>query len=267
VKAILQQIVNMKQAVLLPLMLLLAAGFVRAQDSNPGKTDSLNEILGTYQFEGNKNIVRKQDNTLLLDFLGQGKTSLTPLTKNRFRVDHVNPEAIIEFVKDSAGVVHHFRWIQDIGTLKWIRKDDKASSGDLNEQGTEGMYAGRYLERKKNKELIVKEEEGMVTAHVTGEGTLLTLLPNTENQLVYKSGDLQLFLNFQKITAGSSLLLFLIDRSITSLSLTHIHFLLPMQDKRLMNVTCKNRNGHYLFVYYKILLSLLPQFAFCLQLL
>jgi hypothetical protein len=76
-----------------------------------------------------------------------------------------------------------------------------------------------------------------------------------------------LFLNFQKKTAGSSLLLFLIDRSITSLSLTHIHFLLPMQDKRLMNVTCKNRNGHYLFVYYKILLSLLPQFAFCLQLL
>ncbi len=159
--------------------------------------------MGTYQFEGNKNIIRKQDQTLIVEFAGHGKTSLTPITKNRFRVDNVSPEAIIEFVKDSFGTVQQLRWMQDIGTLKWIRKDDKTPTQNSNEQqGSEGMYEGRYLEQKRNMECIVKEEGGKITAHVTGEGTPLNLLPNSVNQLVYKSGDFQISLNFEKKKNG-----------------------------------------------------------------
>src|SRR3989337_1278875 len=116
----------MKKSFFLSALFLMASG-LRAQNKNPNKQDSLNEILGTYQFESDKYFIKKQDGKLFLHFPSQGKTTLTPLTQTRYRVDRVNPEATIEIVKDSLGKVHQFRWIQNIGMLKWKRIDEKTS--------------------------------------------------------------------------------------------------------------------------------------------
>lgn len=193
----------MRNILLLSLLILHVSGSLNAQSTTSTKEDSLNTILGTYQFEKTKYIIRKQDDKLLLDLPGQGMVTLTQLTGNRFRADYVKPEAIVEFIKDSSGIVREFRWIQDIGALKWNRIGDEGIATVTNEKkGNGSRYEGRYQDQKKRMKLVVKEEGNKITTQVLGEGTKLELLPVSADHFVYKSGDLQFFLNFQKEQNG-----------------------------------------------------------------
>lgn len=192
----------MKKALLLSLAFLLLHEYSGAQNAAAG-ADSLDQILGTYQFVEDKYIISKQDDKLILDFAGQGKTGLTPISKDRFRADRVHPDAFVEIVKDSLGMPNGFRWIQDIGTLKWNRVDDKTSLSTSEKQTVDGgMYAGRYRQQKGGMELVIKEAGSEITLKVAGERSHLKLLPVSAGQLVFKLGNLQMFFNFEKQQNG-----------------------------------------------------------------
>lgn len=193
---------DMKTALLFPLIFLVILAPSKAQNI-PSNTDSLRELVGSYEFAAVKLIIRMQDEKLLLDFPGQGQVGLTPVTSTRFRADHVRPEAIIEFVKDSLGRVSLFRWIQNIGTLKWNRiNDDGTSPHAAGQQETSGPYEGRYKLRKSLLELVLTEDQNQLKAKVTGEGTQLTLSGVSANEFAFKSGGLNIYLRFQKMQNG-----------------------------------------------------------------
>ena len=194
---------GMKNILLLSVLVLFTFGCLKAQSTTATKKDSLDGILGTYRFAATKYIIRKQDDRLLIEFPGQGKVGLTQITGNRFRAEQVRPEAIIEFVKDSSGIVNQLRWIQDMGTLKWTRTGDGDGPSVTGEQKRNGgRYEGMYQAQKNRLKLIVKEEGSNITTQVLGEGTRLELVPVTADHFVYKSGDLQIFLNFQNEREG-----------------------------------------------------------------
>ncbi|HTE32250.1 MAG TPA: M1 family metallopeptidase [Chryseolinea sp.] len=193
----------MKNTLLWILALFLVLESSKAQNVVSNQEDSIGKILGTYQFATGKYTVRKRDEKLIIDFPGQGYASLTQIAGNKFRADHVNPEAIIEFLKDSLGRIFEFRWSQDVGLLKWTRVKEEGDSPVTNKQkDSAGGYEGRYRDQKKRMELVVREEEGKLKTQVTGEGTQLDFLPVSADHFMYKSEDLQIFINFQKKEKG-----------------------------------------------------------------
>src|SRR5882672_1283894 len=107
------------------IMLMISFDPLFAQKKNAGKkSDSFDELLGTYQPLVDSLIkfnVKKENKNLILEIVGQGKTQLSRISVNRFRMKQVKPEANVEFIKDGQGIVQKFLWIQEIPKFEWIR--------------------------------------------------------------------------------------------------------------------------------------------------
>src|ERR1035437_2666018 len=96
-----------------------------AQESGSGqKENAFDELVGIYQGKidsSERFIIKMENNRLMLEITGQGKTDLIPLSGNRFKLNHVKIETIVQFVKDSLGNIQKLIWFQKIPKIEWTR--------------------------------------------------------------------------------------------------------------------------------------------------
>jgi hypothetical protein len=123
-----------------------------------------------------------KDGKLMLQIVGQGVTTLTPLSSFTFRPEHVRPVATMKFQKDSLGRIDRLEWVQENRGIKWSRIGGPPSrySGDYRANGN--PY---YV-------LHITDSGGRLKAH-TGDEADSVLGPVDQNHFVVrrKEGDLR----------------------------------------------------------------------------
>jgi hypothetical protein len=189
----------MRRLFFLPLLLILGPSFKASaqssqssQSSQSAQSSYLDSLVGRYrnpididlQF-----IIKRNAEKLILAVPGQGQTGMVALGNDRFRPNHVKPEAIIQFVRDSTGQIRWLQWHQDhknSSVGEWIRQTDAASSG----------YAGRYkLKSDPYKIFHIREENGKLSYQLN-QGPYFDLEPTGTNKYRSIVGDFRFDLEF-----------------------------------------------------------------------
>ena len=158
------------------------------------------DYVGNYFFKldtASRIVIRKENNGLTMEFVGQGRVSIANIGKERFSVSRVRPKAVIEFKRDAAGAVTRFNWIQPIPTFHFARITS-ANVDTLAEEanGNLSKYIGNYrLTSNRFRILKVRIENGVLTAQSTNEGRLI-LTHDSGNRFVLVDGDLKLVYDF-----------------------------------------------------------------------
>lgn len=138
-------------------------------------------------------IIRKENNGLTLEIVGQGKSPMTYISENRFSLNMVRPKAIIEFSKDPAGNIEKFKWLQNLPKLNWIKT---SVSLPTKKNGDLGKYAGDYkLGNNSYKSIKIRVQKNHLTAQATDEGTY-QLDSASKNSFLYQLGDLKIVYEF-----------------------------------------------------------------------
>ncbi|HEV2478233.1 MAG TPA: M1 family metallopeptidase [Puia sp.] len=126
----------------------LAAQPAASDTSIPGVYKTIKGPDFTFEVAQNKN-------GWLLQIVGMGATSMTPLGPLRFEPQHIRPRALIQFFKDSAGNIDRMQFSQGSRTYKWVRiyGDPEGYTGDfqlpanpyriLHVQERNGVLVGR----------------------------------------------------------------------------------------------------------------------------
>lgn len=147
---------------MIPLIFIVSP--VRAQQAkaDTGLTGEYSTMSGVpFTFD-----VYRENNGLLLQIVGQGTTTLTPLYGLTYQPEQVQPKAKIEFVKTSAGNIDQLRWTQELQVSTWVRLAGKAND-----------YAGDYqLSDNPYRILHVKERAGRLMSQIA-DGPAEALVP------------------------------------------------------------------------------------------
>jgi hypothetical protein len=156
--------------ILLTVMLLML--FVDPIFSQKKNQDSFDKLLGTYipvvdsllKFNN-----KKENERLVVEIEGQGKTELSRISANRFKPKHVQPATVIEFVFDSAGNAYKFLWIQQVPKFEWTRISDSANNTSTKDENF-NEYTGKYkLSSSAYQIITIKNENGHLTSQTSGE--------------------------------------------------------------------------------------------------
>jgi hypothetical protein len=168
-----------------------------AQDKKPV------DFTGQYQIDyypARKFNIYRDNNNLMLEIVGQGKTELVPAGGNSFSLKAV-PKAIVEFSQDSQKNTDKFLLQWPVNKLEWdkISGDSSISKGDPQNLRA---YEGRYT-LKKNGYLMVdiKTEAGHLTSQVPGE-TILQYFPSGPDKFIFKYGGFFSEIEFKKDKKG-----------------------------------------------------------------
>ncbi len=162
---------------LFPFLLLFSISqFTRAQEKKPSPEGPLLD-----QFEGlffaqldssSKFIIKKEKDHLMLVVPGQGSAPMDWVSGNQFRPKYLKPTAMVEFIKDSLGQISRMLWKQDI-QIEWIPIDQNDSSNISTNNSLLIEYEGKFkLKSSPSTIAIVKEEAGILTVQVVGQGKL-----------------------------------------------------------------------------------------------
>ncbi|HSC37816.1 MAG TPA: M1 family metallopeptidase, partial [Chitinophagaceae bacterium] len=171
--------------------------FAQQPGSAPVKT-SWDDLPGTYQVQADSTMlfrVKKRNNRLVLEVVGQGETELSPLPDNRFRPKHVEPATTVEFIRDSLGRIQKLTWLQDQQVELYHVPPASGEEGP-------GGYTGRY-KLKNNPYLVIKikEEKNGLTVQ-QNEGSKIQASPLAGNRFIYQRGDFSLLYEFTKDDKG-----------------------------------------------------------------
>ena len=164
--------------------------------SNQGKA-----YIGVYAFKIDPTarvIIRQEkNNALTAEFLGQGRTSLSNIGKDRFKVNGVKPKAIIEFKRDSSGGIDNFKWIQAIPKFTYLRLRTLSKDSALTHpKGRFSKYVGNYrLSNNRLRIVKVRVENDHLTVQHTNEGKFV-LKYVSDNQFILADNDLKLVYDF-----------------------------------------------------------------------
>ncbi|MFI5155105.1 MAG: M1 family metallopeptidase [Chitinophagales bacterium] len=141
---------------------------------------SLDQFVGLYYAQldsSSKFIIQKEKDHLMLVVPEQGSAPMDWITGNQFRPKYVKPVARVEFIRDSLGQFGRMLWMQDI-QIEWIPVDQDQSINNTVNNSLLSEYEGKFkLKSSPSTIAIVKEEAGLLTIQVVGQGKLqLTFL-------------------------------------------------------------------------------------------
>jgi hypothetical protein len=159
------------------------------------------EYIGVYAFKIDPNalvIIRESKNDgLTAGFIGQGRTSLSKVGKDRYQVARVKPKAIMEFKRDKSGEIVHFNWIQAIPKFTYQRIPTLSKDSSLTHpSGRLSKYVGNYRLSKNRLRIVkVRVSNGHLTVQHTNEGKF-DLTHTSGNQFVLADNDLKLVYHF-----------------------------------------------------------------------
>jgi hypothetical protein len=142
-------------------------------------------------------VIRKENNGFTMEFVGQGRVSISSMGGDRFSVNRVRPEAIIEFKRDSTGKVTKFKWIQPLPKYVFTRIRPLSVDSSANQaKGIFSNYVGNYqLNVNKLKILQVRVENNHLTIQGSHEGKLV-LTHVAGNRFILVDGELKLMYDF-----------------------------------------------------------------------
>jgi hypothetical protein len=170
------------------------------------KSAELDLYVGTYYTRiepVSRFIIQKEKDDLVLHIVGQGQVGMTRIGKDRFRADKVRPKTVIEFVRDSAGNVGQFKWIQPIPKLTFVRTA-VAFADSLSETSTDkfSKYIGNYqLTNNRNRSVQVRLKNRQLTIQGTNEGKI-SIRHESGNRFVAEDGNVRLVYEFIPDAAG-----------------------------------------------------------------
>src|SRR5260221_14496477 len=130
-----------------------------------------------------------------MEFVGQGRVSISTIGADRFSVNRVRPKAIIEFKRDNAGKTIKFNWIQPLPKVTLTRIAPITFDSSSNQpQGNLSKYTGNY--RLNGRQVFkVREEKDHLTSQSSNEGKFI-LTQVSDNRFVLVDGELKLEYNF-----------------------------------------------------------------------
>jgi hypothetical protein len=165
------------------------------------------DYVGAYAFRIDSNalvIIRKEKNNVLTaDLAGQGRTSLSSVGKDRFKVNRVKPKAIMEFKRDSLGHVANFKWTQSIPKFTYLRIPTLSKDSALTHpNGPFSRYVGNYrLKNNRLRIVKIRVENGHLTSQHTNDGKF-TLTHISGNEFTLTDGDMKLIYKFMSDKNG-----------------------------------------------------------------
>lgn len=171
---------------LLLLISLLASAQVNRADDYAGhyaaKLDSLSRI-----------VIRKEGKGYTIEFVGQGRTSLTALGPDRFKANRVKPNATVEFIRDGSGKTTKLKWNQTIPKMTFRRitppvQDATPAYPDLVK------YTGNYT--ISNRQFFNVRLRGDHLTAQSNNGGEFVLTPTLGNQFELADGDVKLVWDF-----------------------------------------------------------------------
>jgi hypothetical protein len=187
----------MKYLLLISIMVLGSIQVMLSQGKAKGIAEpGFDQWVGIYQGDIDSSeqfIIKIENGRLMLEIKGQGQTDLKPLSGNRFKLNHVKIETIIQFVQDSMVQGQKMIWIQKIPKSEWTRIRDLSKDSS--------SIIGNYR-FKKNPYAIyrISEENGHVLA-TTGMAKF-ELSPLSDNKYEYRKADVKFVFEFVKDDQG-----------------------------------------------------------------
>lgn len=160
-------------------------------------TSEIDELSGNYAYKSANAApiyfrVYKQNKTLMLEVVGQGKTELKKVSAYKYIPDKVKPEAVMEFAKDASGKVIKFAWIQKDVPLNWVKIDSASLS-----------YPGIYqLDSDPYKIFTVSKKGDSLTGQST-DGARLTLNARGNDHFTATKDGQEYSFQFKKAANGS----------------------------------------------------------------
>lgn len=169
------------------LFILTCSAYAQSPKDADKKLD-YNLYTGLYQvtfFADRKFNIYKDGDKLMLEIVGQGRVDLIYLGNNKFKANHVKPEAIVEFIPGTTGLMTGLKWIQKAKDQEWYKV-----AGSTDSTGNPLIkYAGKY-KSKGNAYFtyIVGVDNDHLTGNLENEGKV-NLYADAENYFVLKNGD------------------------------------------------------------------------------
>ena len=157
-----------------------------AQDKKPA------DYTGQYQvdyYPSRKMNVFMENNSLMLEIVGQGKIGLIPLGENTFSAKEI-PNLKIAFVQDSAGNTTEFKWIRQQPPYELIKTSDAGGRTISDSSGSNmAAYEGRYSAKGTEYFSIqIKSDSGRLIVGIPGE-TSLNYYPIDKKTFIYKKDE------------------------------------------------------------------------------
>lgn len=142
------------------------------------KLDSLSKV-----------IIRRSGNGFSIEFVGQGRTSMTAIGKDRFKVSRVRPKANLEFLRDAQGRTTKFKWIQPIPAMTFTRVSSADQDSLRNKSGLM-KYTGTYT--LGNRQFFYVRLRGDHLVAKGSQGGEFVLTPGAANQFALEDGKVKL---------------------------------------------------------------------------
>ncbi len=178
----------MKISLLLLFVIIIWVEPVAAQSK---KDVDYNLYTGLYQviFLTNRKFnIYKDGDKLMVEIVGQGRTDLIYIGNNKFKANHVKPEAIIEFTPGNAGLMTGLKWTQKTTGAEW-NKVAENNTDTINKNNSLSDYAGKYrLKGNPYMVFVIGLEQDHLTGNLENEDRC-NLYPDSKDYFVFTSGD------------------------------------------------------------------------------
>jgi hypothetical protein len=146
-------------------------------------------------------VIRKEGASYTIEFVGQGRVSMSLAGKDRFKVSRVRPKANVEFVRDEKGRTTKFKWLQPIPKMTFRRitpmDSDRSSTRPVNLL----KYTGNFTIN--NRQFFHVRLRGDHLTAQNNTGSELVLKPVSGNQFALVEGDLKLVWDFVPESNGA----------------------------------------------------------------
>ena len=162
------------------------------------QSNSADDYIGNYAAKIDTTslvVIRKENDGLTMEFVGQGRVSISRIGTDRFSVSRVRPKAIIEFKRDNAGKTTKFKWIQPLPKFVLNRITPvNVDSSSYHPKSHLSKYTGNY--RLNNRQIFkIRVENDRLTSQSSYEGKFI-LTQISDNHFVVADGELKLVLDF-----------------------------------------------------------------------
>jgi hypothetical protein len=194
----------MKYHLFLTALLLKSFFSLFAQEKQTvGKENGFEELIGTYQWKIDSSAqfnIDIEDNHLMIVIKGEGKTDLIPLGNNRFKLNHVKIETLVQFSRDSSGKIQKLTWIQSPPKSVWLKTRESSTDSLLTERSLSAFGGDYQLKNNPYKTFRIRENNGHLEA--AQEKVKFEISPVDNNNFFYSLDNFRLAFEFVRDKQG-----------------------------------------------------------------